>query len=645
MRYVKRRPQSFTLLLSASSGTVLASMLLAMPGCGSDATQKTTGNGWPTTPPPDPYDAGGGAGTDGPGSGGSGAMPTQDSGGSDRSVAPDVSPPNPPPPPTDAGPSDSLGPRAEASGDATGPGDGGSPTSFSWRDGIIYYIFADRFVDSNPLNNCVVPGVSPSEVGEPTSPAQYQGGDWAGITAKINEGYFKSLGVNAIMITSPMTNTMTAGQGIDGDTHFYSAYHGYWPTRVDPQTPSACYGTPADLAAMVSTAHAQGLKVLFDHTIVHVHSSSDIYLQHANWFWHTATGQPWCLCGTTGCDWDPFTGQGLRCWFTTYLPHWNYTVPEARDFGVKMTVDWLNYYGADGLRLDAIKHVDESWLLATRTAITNEISSRRPDNPLYLVGETYDGNIATIARYVDPATRLDGQFEFPMRAEIVRIVMRRGGQMQDLATWMDQHANDYGPNAVMSTMLGTHDMQRVIHHGENVPVGGNEWEDGRGPAPRTGGWTNHPAQPSTAEAYERLANAFAVIFTNKGAPLVYYGDEIGLAGSGDPDNRRVMPWTGLSAPQQALRDRVTALIKVRNQHPATRSGTRTTVVANANVWAYTLSYTSGLISDRIHVVINRGDAPATVMLPTGNLTELLAGGTGLGPSVTVPARQTRIYQP
>jgi glycosidase len=636
-----------------------AMILIAIAtGCGDASVDGDNGNGYPNPPPP-PFDAGSGGagGSGGSGSGGSGAqppVPPRDGAGPDvrdAATQPDRVPDTPTPsadaghdvggdtsrpPGSDAG----LDAASDASTDRGPDSDGGIVTPFNWRDGIIYYIFVDRFVDSSAQNNCVVPGVSPSEVGASISPAQYHGGDWAGITAKINEGYFQALGVNAIMITSPMTNVGIAGQGIEQDTHYYSAYHGYWPTSVDPKMPSSCFGSAADLTALVTTAHAKGLKVLFDHTIVHVHATSAIYQQQPTWFW-TNAGQPWCTCGTANCDWDPVNGEGLKCWFTNYLPHWNYGVPEARDFAVRMTLDWISQYGIDGLRLDAIKHVDDAWLLATRSAITSEIIPKRPPgSAVYLVGETVDGNVANLAKYVDPVTKLDGQFDFPTRAQIVATVLRRTGQMQDLASFMDQHNDAYGPNAVMSTILGTHDMMRVIHHAENVPVGNGEWDDGRGTS-RVAGWTTHPTEPTTLEPYERLANGFAVIFTNKGAPLIYYGDEVGLAGAGDPDNRRMMAFSGWSTQQQWLYDRIAKLLKIRAQHPATRSGTRTTIVANRDVWAYTL--TAG--SDTLHVVINRGDTAQSVTLGAGNLNELVEGATGAGPVVSIPARQTRIYQP
>ena len=49
---------------------------------------------------------------------------------------------------------------------------------------------------------------------------------------------------------------------------------------------------------------------------------------------------------------------------------------------------------------------------------------------------------------------------------------------------------------------------------------------------------------AAVSAYERLALAMAVTLTNRGVPLIYYGDEIGLPGAGDPDNRRLMQWSG-----------------------------------------------------------------------------------------------------
>src|SRR5262249_36055616 len=93
--------------------------------------------------------------------------------------------------------------------------------TYDWRDAVLYFVFVDRFLDGNPANNDPVSaaGLKP--------PANWQGGDWAGVTQKIKEGYFNSLGVNALWLSVPVDNSDGTGVGDDGE--LYTAYHGYWP--------------------------------------------------------------------------------------------------------------------------------------------------------------------------------------------------------------------------------------------------------------------------------------------------------------------------------------------------------------------------------------------------------------------------------
>ncbi|MBX3190480.1 MAG: hypothetical protein KF819_26000 [Labilithrix sp.] len=517
------------------------------------------------------------------------------------------------------------------------------PGVFDWRDSVIYFVFVDRFLNGNTANDCNVPGVS----GGNKSIANYQGGDWAGVTQKINDGYFNDLGVNTLWITVPFDNPLVAGQGVGGDNHQYSGYHGYWP-KFDSDNPATlasegCFGTFAELRALIAAAHAKGLKVLFDFAMVHVHDSSAIVAAHSDWFWPNDNGRGGnCICGE-GCSWDVLPDRE-RCWFTGYLPHWNYTNAAARAYSVSNAIEWIRQTadasgnGVDGFRADAIKHVDISWLTELRARVKSDITATQtPAQRFYMVGETYDfGNRDVIKAYVDPSTKLDGQFDFPLRRHIVEAAIMRTMNMSDLASFMNGNDYYYGASAVMSTFVGNHDLPRVIHLAANNRLWGNDQgADGKNLA-----WEGQPGLVSEIEAYERLANGFAIIFTNRGAPLVYYGDEIGLPGAGDPDNRRFMQWSGLTANQTFLRDRLKKLGDIRSKHPALRRGTRTTLESNADVWAYTRS-TSG---DTVHVAINRSDGDKTVgSLPAGTYTELITGATVNGPSVSIPPRQTRIF--
>jgi glycosidase len=293
---------------------------------------------------------------------------------------------------------------------------------------------------------------------------------------------------------------------------------------------------------------------------------------------------------------------------------------------------WIKTYGFDGFRLDAVKHIETTWLTDLRAALLAQVEATSKQH-VYLVGETFTGDRNLIKSFIAPCSQLDGQFDFPLRAQLVQNVVMRQGKMNDLITFMDGNTSFYG-TSVMSTFLGNHDVPRTIHFGEDTPLWADVWANGK-----DRNWSNQPGQPASANAYERLALGFAVLWTNRGAPLIYYGDEIGLAGAGDPDNRRMMPWTGYSAAQSALLAKVKKLGTIRAAHTALRRGDRTTLSYGDDTWVYQM--VDG--SDRVYVAINRSDAPATVSgLPSGALTDQLTGEALTGPSVSVPARSARV---
>jgi glycosidase len=534
---------------------------------------------------------------------------------------------------------------------------------FDWRDAVIYFVFVDRFFRSATSTNpqCNVTGAETTPSG--LSSTNYLGGDWAGVTEKINSGYFNTLGVNVLWITVPIKNADSiVGEGsgdLDNagkypDTHEYSAYHGYWPS--DPTATEDCFGTAADLQALVTAAHAKNLKVLFDYAMVHVHTSSPIYTAHVNdspsWF----TKQ--CVCAQNGCP-----NYDTTCWFTDYLAHYDYTNATARDFSVNSAIQLIKNNGNDAFRLDAIKQVDPSWLAALRPAITSQIiAPESPQQRFYMVGETYDfQNRALIASLINSTTGLDGQFDFPLRIRIVESVLMRSTQnnltpddlnysrnapagMAGLAQFMDSNDTFYPADAVMSTFIGNHDLPRSIHYCEDPSL----WPDSSSPM-KDVTWGDNasiadpPAVEANSNAYDRLANGFAVILTNKGAPLIYYGDEIGLPGAGDPDNRRMMPWSGLTADQTRLHDRIAALGTIRAAHPAMRRGTRTTISVDADLWVYSITTPAGdPTPDTVYVAINRSDSDRTSTGIPAGLNELLTS-TPSTATVTIPARQTRIW--
>ena len=496
-----------------------------------------------------------------------------------------------------------------------------NPDAFDWRDAVLYFVFTDRFFDGNPANNG-------SPTGGVDRAADYHGGDFAGITAKINEGYFTDLGVNALWISPPMNNTSKAGAGDDG--HMYSAYHGYWVS--DFESTEERFGTMAELVAMVKAAHARDIKVLIDYPMNHCHTDAAVYTQHPDWF-----NQPPCVCKDNPspgeCRWDGEDGK--RCWFTEYLPDFNFNNNEARNWSINNVLWWIEQTGIDGFRLDAVKHIENSWLLDLRSRLKNEVESVTGEK-VYLVGETFDGRYDVICPYVSNSM-LDGQFDFPLRSVLVQTVLMRIEAMGDLHNGLNEYETACGASAIMSPFVGNHDMPRPIHFAQNTRFSDDVWYNGK-----DRNWNNQPGLPSEASAFERLANAFTVLFTIKGVPLVYYGDEIGLPGAGDPDNRRDMQWTGTNAAQNGLREHIKKLGKIRADHAPLRRGTRSQVHISNDVYAYKMSY----LGSDVYVVVNRADSQQSVSgLPSGSLTNLLMNTTVNGPTFNVPARSSMILVP
>jgi glycosidase len=487
--------------------------------------------------------------------------------------------------------------------------------AFDWRSAVLYFVFVDRFRNGDPTNDLPVGGVETA--------ANYQGGDWAGVIEAIDNGYFDDLGVNALWITVPMDNPNAPGVGSDG--HQHSGYHGYWPSDLDRTEEH--FGDLDLFKTLVERAHARGIKVLVDYAMNHVHEQAALFAQHPDWFWPLDYNGKECVCGG-GCDWNDGYEQ-KRCWFTPYLPDWNFQSPAARAHSVDNAVAWIQKTGIDGYRLDAVKHIEMQWILDLRKRVTEEIEPKTGEH-FYMVGETFESSNRDLLASFVGADKLDGQFDFPLRAVAVEILLRRTGTMFDLDGFVA--SNDGFYNGVMSTFLGNHDIGRIVHTALDQPW--DAWAKGDP-------WGAPPALPTDAAPFERLAVGFTFLFTSKGIPLVYYGDEIGLPGAGDPDNRRFMQWEGLSEHQLALRAHLSKLGAIRRDHPALWRGHRTRLGVTSDTYSYSMS--DG--ADVVYVGLNRGDATAAVGGMPRQGRDLLTGAPLGGPSLNLGPRSSVVVVP
>lgn len=522
----------------------------------------------------------------------------------------------------------------------------GELDAFQWEDAVMYFVMVDRFRDGDGQVDPVSGATGGSAASGPSG--QYEGGDLAGVTEKMD--YLTSLGVNALWLSAPYENRNSAGAAIDPnrDPHVYSGYHGYWPSPAaidytNPEQPSprpqveARIGTEGDLRELVDQAHREGVRVLFDYVMNHVDSESGLARVHPEWFARRDNGQI-ALCGPENLWDDPY--WGTRCAFTDYLPPFDFEQVDARRWSVQDALWWAKEFGIDGYRLDAIKHVQLSWLEDLR----GELNQAFPDpdgGRFYLVGETfaYD-NPDLLKSFVDPDRLLDGQFDFPFKARLCEALFRPEGRLDQFSTWMNGNDSFYGPRALMTTWIGNHDIPRAIHFASREI--GNCRE---GSSPENG-WNISYPQPVDGAAYERLGLAFGVMLTNPGIPLIYYGDEIGLAGGGDPDNRRLMPWgdASLNSHQVALRALVSQLTALRSAYPNLSRGRRVTLSADQDTWVYRM-LGCGSMTPEVTIAINRADQARGVNIPAGEYQELIGGESLSGGAVQLRARSMMVLIP
>ena len=521
----------------------------------------------------------------------------------------------------------------------------GDPEVFQWEDAVMYFVMVDRFYDSDGMVDPVANATGGNAAWGPSG--QYEGGDIKGVEEKLP--YLSNLGVSAVWLSAPYENRNSSGRAIDpnSDPNQYSAYHGYWPAPAnidysDPSNPSPVpevesrIGTSDDLDSFVTQAHGSGVKVLFDYVMNHVDVESGLYQAHPDWFARRENGQ-FALCGPENLWEDVY--WGTRCAFTDYLPPFDFDNADARLWSVNDALWWAERYQIDGYRLDAIKHVPFSWLEDLRSAL----NLRFPEpagGRFYLVGETFAYDDPGLLRsFIDPDTMLDGQFDFPYKARLCEALFRPEGRMDSFVNWMNQNDSFYGPGALMTTWIGNHDIPRAIH-----------FASGQIPNCRQGsfpgnGWTSDYSQPTDAVPYERLGLAFAVMMTNPGIPLIYYGDEVGLAGGGDPDNRRMMPWndSDLNPHQIALRTLTEKLGQIRAQNLVLARGRRLTLSSDQDTWVYRMTGCGGDLVD-LTIALNRADQPRNVSVPAGQYQDLLTEQAVNGGELSIPPRSLMILK-
>ena len=427
---------------------------------------------------------------------------------------------------------------------------------------IIYFVLPDRFANGNPANDRGgLRGDRLKHGFDPTSKAFFHGGDLQGLTARLD--YIQALGATAVWLTPVFKNKPV--QGAPGQQS--AGYHGYWITdftRVDPHL-----GDEAQMQAFVRAAHGRGMKVYLD--IIANHTADVIayrecptdrcpYRSRAEYPYSRRgglQGEP-INDGFTGDNFSKLTRPDFA--YTPYLPageerikqpQWlndpllyhnrgNSTFAgESSEMGdfvglddlmtenprvvqgmIEIYGNWIDQYGVDGFRIDTARHVNaEFWQAFVPEMLRRAAARGIPHFHIFGEVSTSDIDTALLARYTREA-RLPAVLDFAFAAAVRATVAGDAGTDKLARLFADDVLYEGGEKAALQlpTFISNHDAGRFAYYVRKALP-----------------------QASDDEVLKRVLLAHAMLFTLRGVPVVYYGDEQGFTGvGGDQDARQDM---------------------------------------------------------------------------------------------------------
>ncbi len=479
---------------------------------------------------------------------------------------------------------------------------------------VMYLVMPDRFANGDPSNDdpAAAPGLF-----DRAKPRYYHGGDFAGLRQKLP--YLKSLGITAVWLNPIYDNNDGLNHKETYDGQPMADYHGYG--AIDFYGVEEHFGTLAEFKSLVDDAHAQGIKIILDMVANHT-GPYHPWVQDPptpTWFHGTAerhpdnTWQTWAIA-------DPYASPAVKQatmdgWFINILPDLNQDDPEVARYITQNTLWWVAMTGTDGIRQDTWPYVPRSYWKPWMAAIKKEFPALR------VVGEVLDGDPAIIAFHQGGVRQWDGidagvdaLFDFPLFYPLRR-AFAEGRSLREVPQMLSRDRLYKDPSSLV-TVLGLHDVDRFM------------------------------GERGATVAGLKLAYTFQL--TTRGTPLIYYGDEIGMAGRGDPTNRRDFPggWredprnafeaSGRTPEQQEVHAHVQRLLKLRAERADLRGAETENLVVGDQLWVYRRGNTV--------VAINNDTAAITARVPIGMLGDDLLGlcgkpaGSGLAVEVRIPAR-------
>jgi len=503
------------------------------------------------------------------------------------------------------------------------------------QNDVLYLIMPDRFANGDPTND--EPAEFPGSH-DRSKPRAWHGGDLRGIRDHLE--YLQNLGVTTLWLTPVVKN------GATEDYHGYGAVDLY---AVDPHL-----GSLDDYKELVSAAHQRKMKIFFDSVPNHVGPGHPWVAKPPLPDWFHGTPQKhldsfsplkksfYGLLEKSPVANDPFEALAdahapesfrrnlTEGWFFGSLPDLNTENPAVAQYLLQNAIWWIESTGLDGLREDTFPYVSRKFWSDWHSAL------RRLYPQLTTIGEVFHPDPTVTSFFVGGKKGWDGidtgvstVFDFPLFFTISDVLLR-GASVGRIANVLRQDSL-YPHPELLIPFFANHDIPRF--------------------------------RSAEGASLEKQKLAFGLILTLRGIPEFYYGDEIGMTGFADPDNRHDFPggWRedpksafsieGRTSEQQETFSTVQKLLRLRREHPALQSGKLWHLFSDDSSYVFLRQSEE----ERILVVFNNSKETRTLPVPTADTpvsgassTSLLYGQaqTTLSPGglrVTAPAQSLSIF--
>ena len=516
---------------------------------------------------------------------------------------------------------------------------------------VIYFVMPDRYLNGDTSNDLAGGATADSTGGfNPKSTAFFHGGDLKGLTGNCEKGdkglaRIKDLGFTAVWLT-PLVGQQQASKSGAG-------YHGYWGVdflNVDPHL-----GTNEDLSALSACAKKLGIKLILDVVTNH---TGDV-IQYFDKTASIPTGKESAKNPAWLNDLTNYhnVGDMSRCWgegSCTQLGDF-YGLDDLateKEVVYKGWTDvygqWIKKYGFVGFRVDTARHVDNDFFKNWSPGI-NQQAAEVGINNFTTFGEVWDINPINLVGYIRDRG-LQTVLDFPFQRTAVQFSSGYSGAevLNNLFDNDDLYTTQSSSASNLVTFLGNHDMGRV-------------------------GFLISASQvKAEKDILARTQLAHALMYLSRGIPTVYYGDEVGMTGSGNGSDQlarqdmfatQIDSWKtekrigskpvgngdSFSGPENPLSGYLRSLSALRQKYPALANGAMQIRYSKDNLFIFS-KYDA--IEKREYVVaLNSLTRPLVHTVKTSSSTgwtKVFGAGSskaqGLNLTMTLPPLSATVYR-